>query len=161
MGQAGGLMGWRMNADEQKHCSVASLHTSGRTCRDMNNRTKKKQKNKTPQIQALHRTGWVEIWWHRLQLSSHVDLYKINLAASDSSRCLKSLINVTETVRVKIRCIRCMFLWQKQQELLLTQFCGRCRLQILAIILIGSTSLLWELVIPTYPSLCWAASVSS
>lgn len=38
---------------------------------------------------------------------------------------------------------------------------GRCRLQIQAVILIGRTSLLWELFIPTYPSLCWVASVSS
>lgn len=35
---------------------------------------------------------------------------------------------------------------------------GRCRLQIQAVILIGRTSLLWELFTPTYPSLCWVAS---
>lgn len=36
MGQARGLMGWRMNADEQKHCSVASLHSSEQTCHEIN-----------------------------------------------------------------------------------------------------------------------------
>lgn len=40
------------------------------------------------------------------------------------------------------------------------QFCGRCRLRIQAVILTGSTSLLWELLIATYPSLCWVASAS-
>lgn len=45
MGQARGLMGWRMNTDEQKHCSVASLHTSGLICRDTKNRKEKKKSN--------------------------------------------------------------------------------------------------------------------
>lgn len=49
MGQARGLMG-RMNADEQKHCSVASLHTSGQTCRDMNHRKKKKKNTSNTDI---------------------------------------------------------------------------------------------------------------
>lgn len=48
-GQARGLMGWRINVDKQKQSSVASLHTSGQTCHDMNNR---KEKKKTPQTQT-------------------------------------------------------------------------------------------------------------
>lgn len=105
MGQAGGLMGWRMNADEQKHCSVASLRSSGQTCHEIN--TKKLKINN---LEYRHnRTGWVEIWLDRL----HLDLDRINFVASDSSRCLKSLVTIT--VMVKLRCKMQLLLKQAYQ----------------------------------------------
>lgn len=71
-GQAGGLKGWRMNADEQKPCSVPSLRATGQKRRDRVWITEKKE----PQIQ---------IWAAPIIVIFPCSLAQIHLAASDSS----------------------------------------------------------------------------